>query len=181
MVAEQPEPPWKAGEEGGMLGPSLGYQLEPSKFYLPDLFHIYLAGVGQDFLCQCTDIYGACVFLRLSRMQCLGRPTGTYDTQLPCVAQRAQDPSACGKPYKGEARLCKCHRLLPDRHMEQVCRHDVYHEIHSVCLRSATLHSVREILMQCCSTFIEHPMPLEGLQVASTRLVFGSCLHRIQE
>ena len=39
-------PPWVV--EGGMLGPSFRYK-DPATFYFPDLFHIYLAGVGQDF------------------------------------------------------------------------------------------------------------------------------------
>ena len=43
------EPPWEHGKEGGMLEASLSYFKQPAKFYLPDLFHIYLAGVGQDF------------------------------------------------------------------------------------------------------------------------------------
>ena len=45
------EPPWN--EPGGMLAPSLAYLAQPAKFYLPDLFHIYLAGVGQDFCASC--------------------------------------------------------------------------------------------------------------------------------
>ena len=47
-----PEPPWTT--PGGMLQSSLGYKLDPAKFYLPDLFHIYLAGVGQDFAASCV-------------------------------------------------------------------------------------------------------------------------------
>ncbi|CAE7418803.1 unnamed protein product [Symbiodinium sp. CCMP2592] len=46
-----PEPPWTT--PGGMLLSSLGYKRDPAKFYLPDLFHIYLAGVGQDFAASC--------------------------------------------------------------------------------------------------------------------------------
>ena len=61
MVQENPEPPWNAGDEGGMLAASLGYQLQPAKFYLPDLFHIYLAGVGQDFVASAV-IYVAPLF-----------------------------------------------------------------------------------------------------------------------
>ena len=47
------EPPWQAGCPGGMLPASLSYMERPEKFYLPDLFHIYLAGVGQDFAASC--------------------------------------------------------------------------------------------------------------------------------
>ena len=47
------EPPWVPGLEGGMLRPSLSYLDRPAKFYLADLFHIYLAGVGQDFCSSC--------------------------------------------------------------------------------------------------------------------------------
>ena len=47
------EPPWEAGCPGGMLPASLSYRDCPAKFYLPDLFHIYLAGVGQDFAASC--------------------------------------------------------------------------------------------------------------------------------
>ncbi|CAK9101504.1 Regulator of nonsense transcripts 1-like [Durusdinium trenchii] len=43
------EPPWGPGQEGGMLESSLQYTMNPAKFYLHDLFHVYLAGVGQDF------------------------------------------------------------------------------------------------------------------------------------
>ena len=32
---------------------SLGYNAHPAKFYLPDLFHIYLAGFGQDHAGSC--------------------------------------------------------------------------------------------------------------------------------
>ena len=46
-----PEPPWTV--PGAMLVASLGYKQQPAKFYLPDLFHIYLAGVGQDFAASC--------------------------------------------------------------------------------------------------------------------------------
>ena len=61
MMLENPEPPWNVGQEGGMLGPSLGYRLQPSMFYLPDLFHIYLAGVGQDF-CASALVYMMPIF-----------------------------------------------------------------------------------------------------------------------
>ena len=47
------EPPWEPGSEGGMLKASLGYVERPAKFYLADLFHVYLAGVGQDFCSSC--------------------------------------------------------------------------------------------------------------------------------
>ncbi|CAE7878008.1 UPF1, partial [Symbiodinium sp. KB8] len=47
------EPPWAPGCEGGMLRPSLSYLDRPAKFYLADLFHVYLAGVGQDFCSSC--------------------------------------------------------------------------------------------------------------------------------
>ena len=47
------EPPWVPGREGGMLRPSLSYLDRPAKFYLADLFHVYLAGVGQDFCSSC--------------------------------------------------------------------------------------------------------------------------------
>ena len=47
----EPEPPWEM--EGGMLNASLRYLRQPAKFYLGDLFHIYLAGVGQDFAASC--------------------------------------------------------------------------------------------------------------------------------
>ncbi|CAE7244235.1 UPF1 [Symbiodinium sp. CCMP2592] len=47
------EPPWQPGLEGGMLRPSLSYMDRPAKFYLADLFHVYLAGVGQDFCSSC--------------------------------------------------------------------------------------------------------------------------------
>ena len=53
MRAEDPEPPWLRGEEGGMLAASLGYSDRPAKFYWPDLFHIYLMGLGQDFAASC--------------------------------------------------------------------------------------------------------------------------------
>ena len=45
------EPPWQ--QAGGMLGLSFGYGSNPANFYWPDLFHIYLAGVGQDFAASC--------------------------------------------------------------------------------------------------------------------------------
>ena len=47
------EPPWAEGREGGMIPSSLSYLSRPEKFYLPDLFHIYLAGVGQDYAASC--------------------------------------------------------------------------------------------------------------------------------
>ena len=47
------EPPWAEGREGGMLAASLSYLHRPEKFYLADLFHIYLAGVGQDYAASC--------------------------------------------------------------------------------------------------------------------------------
>ena len=43
----QEPPPWDA--PGGMLWASLGYAKDPTQFYFPDLFHIYLMGIGQDF------------------------------------------------------------------------------------------------------------------------------------
>ena len=43
------EPPWRVGEETGLISNSLRYRDRPAKFLLPDLFHIYLAGFGQDF------------------------------------------------------------------------------------------------------------------------------------
>ena len=52
-MASNPEPPWDQNQEGGMLKPSLCYLQQPAKFYLGDLFHIYLAGVGQDFAASC--------------------------------------------------------------------------------------------------------------------------------
>ena len=47
------DPPWLPGAEGGMLKGSLSYLERPAKFYLADLFHVYLAGVGQDFCSSC--------------------------------------------------------------------------------------------------------------------------------
>ncbi|CAE7676946.1 UPF1, partial [Symbiodinium sp. CCMP2456] len=47
------EPPWTPGLEGGMLSPSLSYVDRPAKFYMADLFHVYLSGVGQDFCSSC--------------------------------------------------------------------------------------------------------------------------------
>ncbi|CAE7275395.1 UPF1 [Symbiodinium sp. CCMP2592] len=53
QMPEFTTPPWRPGLEGGMLRPSLCYLDRPAKFYLADLFHIYLAGVGQDFCSSC--------------------------------------------------------------------------------------------------------------------------------
>ncbi|CAE7591288.1 UPF1, partial [Symbiodinium sp. CCMP2456] len=47
------EVPWLPGQEGGMISPSLSYMDRPAKFYFVDLFHVYLAGVGQDFASSC--------------------------------------------------------------------------------------------------------------------------------
>ncbi|CAE7460163.1 unnamed protein product, partial [Symbiodinium microadriaticum] len=47
----QEPPPWD--EPGGMLGASLAYTKDPTQFYFPDLFHIYLMGIGQDFASSC--------------------------------------------------------------------------------------------------------------------------------
>ena len=52
-MANFSEPPWAEGNAGGMLAASLSYLRRPEKFYLPDLFHIYLAGVGQDYAASC--------------------------------------------------------------------------------------------------------------------------------
>lgn len=46
-------PPWVNGEECGMLFAALQYSKQPSNFFLPDLFHIYLAGFGQDHAASC--------------------------------------------------------------------------------------------------------------------------------
>lgn len=46
-------PPWQEGEECGLLVRSFPYIAHPAKFYLPDLFHIYLAGFGQDHGASC--------------------------------------------------------------------------------------------------------------------------------
>ena len=46
MKAQDPAPPWTQDDAGGMLGASLGYSSDPAKFYVPDLFHIYLMGIG---------------------------------------------------------------------------------------------------------------------------------------
>ena len=47
------EPPWEPGKEGGMIQASFTYLERPEKFYLPDLFHVYLAGIGQDYAASC--------------------------------------------------------------------------------------------------------------------------------
>ena len=62
MQQDDPEPPWSEGEHGGMLGASLGYSAQPAKFYWPDLFHIYLLGIGQDFAASCLVYLLALVF-----------------------------------------------------------------------------------------------------------------------
>ena len=45
-------PPW-GDSPCGLMETSLGYNAHPAKFYLPDLFHIYLAGFGQDHAGSC--------------------------------------------------------------------------------------------------------------------------------
>ena len=45
-------PPW-GDSPCGLMENSLGYNAHPAKFYLPDLFHIYLAGFGQDHAGSC--------------------------------------------------------------------------------------------------------------------------------
>lgn len=46
-------PPWFEGAECGLMTSSFGYNSQPAKFFLPDLFHIYLAGFGQDYAASC--------------------------------------------------------------------------------------------------------------------------------
>ena len=46
-------PPWKDGEVNGILANSFSYMAQPAKFYLADLFHVYLAGFGQDHAASC--------------------------------------------------------------------------------------------------------------------------------
>ena len=46
-------PPWLPGQECGLMLGSLSYTSHPAKFFLPDLFHIYLAGFGQDHAASC--------------------------------------------------------------------------------------------------------------------------------
>ena len=46
-------PPWKDNEINGLVANSFQYISQPAKFYLPDLFHIYLAGFGQDHAASC--------------------------------------------------------------------------------------------------------------------------------
>lgn len=53
MGAYAAVPPWRDGEINGLLLHSFGYVSQPAKFYLPDLFHIYLAGFGQDHAASC--------------------------------------------------------------------------------------------------------------------------------
>lgn len=43
------EPPWPAGDEPHIVTFCHRYLNTPGRFFLPDLFHIYLAGFGQDF------------------------------------------------------------------------------------------------------------------------------------
>ena len=43
------EPPWNVLEESGLMMQSLRYLVQPAKFFVADLFHVYLAGFGQDF------------------------------------------------------------------------------------------------------------------------------------
>ena len=62
-MAAGTEPPWEDGKEGGMIPSSLRYREQPAKFYLGDLFHIYLAGVGQDFAASCI-VYMLPIFFR---------------------------------------------------------------------------------------------------------------------
>ena len=51
--AERPNRAWRSVEECGLLVWSFPYIAHPAKFYLPDLFHIYLAGFGQDHGASC--------------------------------------------------------------------------------------------------------------------------------
>ena len=46
-------PPWKPGEDNGLVRYGFKYDAHLAKFYLPDLFHIYLAGFGQDYAASC--------------------------------------------------------------------------------------------------------------------------------
>ena len=42
--------PWRDGQVNGLIRcGGFSYLAHPAKYYLPDLFHIYLAGFGQDF------------------------------------------------------------------------------------------------------------------------------------
>ena len=50
---EDPTDPWLPGNECELLSHSLRYLKQPAAFYLPDLFHIYLAGFGQDYAASC--------------------------------------------------------------------------------------------------------------------------------
>lgn len=45
--------PWRDGEVNGLLANSFQYLAQPAKFYLIDLFHVYLAGFGQDHAASC--------------------------------------------------------------------------------------------------------------------------------
>ena len=47
------EPPWDPNNECQLISLSLRYVCQPAKFALPDLFHIYLAGFGQDYAACC--------------------------------------------------------------------------------------------------------------------------------
>ena len=67
------EPPWERDLQGGMLQASLGYEV-PAKFYLPDMFHIWLMGVGQDFAASCI-VY-------LLPIAFKGRESNNVDSQL---------------------------------------------------------------------------------------------------
>lgn len=47
------EPPWDANDEPPIVTFCHRYMKRPGRFFLPDLFHIYLAGFGQDFAASC--------------------------------------------------------------------------------------------------------------------------------
>ena len=72
VMQNDEEPPWTM--PGGMIQASLMYMKQPSKFYFPDLFHIYLAGVGQDFGASCL-VYMLPLFFQ-------GRNGNSVDKQL---------------------------------------------------------------------------------------------------
>ena len=47
------EPPWNTDDEPPIVSFCHRYLDRPGRFFLPDLFHIYLAGFGQDFAGSC--------------------------------------------------------------------------------------------------------------------------------
>ena len=58
--------PWRDGEISGLVANSFQYLSQPAKFFLPDLFHVYLAGFGQDHAGSCLVAMLGTIFVGTS-------------------------------------------------------------------------------------------------------------------